>query len=686
MYSNVNLEPIDVQKFGVSEHTIISPITMEDTELTEKKKQDAVNQVQPVYELNQEYAQNMVDLVSDIFTSAIEIVEEINQAKKDASLNLSNEDNEGTAYVEPSVSQKVNMLKEKLTDDVNSDLSNTTLAALVTSSKTELSMAKDAVVTAVNNAMTKRISASEVENAKKRVEDEIRYSSLSQDLKNAAIELGRYATIQNEYYDPEATEVARQQAIENIEPVRILQGQIIVEEGQLVTQEIYRQLDLLGLLDTKERSLPYFGLFLFVTVLVGFIYSFFYREIQKPEMNKKLLLFSVVLIISIIFMKIISLLPFTSINMSYVYPAAMCVMLMKILLNERMAIMSAILLSACSTVIFNGSSSGSFNYSVGLYILISGLSGIIFLTNQNHRSKIFQAGLFVSLINMVIIAALLFIPNSQFTYLQYIYYFVFGIGSGLASAVLTIGLLPFFEAGFGILSTMKLIELSNPNHPLLKKILTETPGTYHHSVMVANLAEAACEAIGADGLLARVCCYYHDIGKTRRPSFFVENQGNMENPHDRLAPEISKEIIIAHTTDGANILQKHRMPKDIVDVARQHHGTSLLKFFYYKAKELGIEVKEEDYRYPGPKPQTKETAIINIADSVEAAVRSMANPNMEKIESLVKNIIKDRLHDDQFNECDITLKELKMVEKTLCETLHGIFHNRIEYPELKEER
>jgi cyclic-di-AMP phosphodiesterase PgpH len=219
----------------------------------------------------------------------------------------------------------------------------------------------------------------------------------------------------------------------------------------------------------------------------------------------------------------------------------------------------------------------------------------------------------------------------------------------------------------------------------LKKLLTEAPGTYHHSVMVANLAESACEAIGANGLLARVGCYYHDVGKSKRPHFFIENQMNMENPHDRMKPETSKSIIIDHASDGASMLRKYKLPKEIVDIAEQHHGTTLLKYFYYKAKEQGKDVTEDEYRYPGPKPQTKETAIINIADSVEAAVRSKKSPTQEEIKQLVAAIVKDRLSDGQFNECDISLKELEKVKRSLCETLNGIYHPRIEYPELKAE-
>ena len=499
------------------------------------------------------------------------------------------------------------------------------------------------------------------------------------------MELGRFAIIQNEFYDPEATEELRQQATEHIEVVYIKQGQIIVEEGQLISQDIYRQLELLGLADTETDMMPYAGLALFVLILVALVYFHFNGDRKDETRHKKLLIFSVIVIGSVLLMKGISLIPINQYEISYIFPAAMCAMLLKMILNERLGVIGTILLAATSAVIFNHHSTGSFHVTISLYILFSGLSSITFLTNHNQRSKIFQAGLFVSFINIILIIALFFIPNSKFSMVQYLVYIVMGIFSGVGSAVFTIGLLPFFEAGFGILSTMKLIELSNPNHPLLKKILTDAPGTYHHSIMVANLADQACEAIGANGLLARVASYYHDIGKTKRPNFFVENQMNIDNPHDKLPPETSRDIIIAHAKDGAEILKKNKMPKEIVDVAMQHHGTSLLKFFYHKAKEQRKEVEELDFRYPGPKPQTKETAIISISDSVEAAARSISNPSIEKIETLVKNIIKDKLNDDQFSESDLTMKELKTIERTLCETLKGTYHHRIEYPELKKD-
>jgi len=294
----------------------------------------------------------------------------------------------------------------------------------------------------------------------------------------------------------------------------------------------------------------------------------------------------------------------------------------------------------------------------------------------------------VSLFSALSIVAMLLLGNETGVR-EVLYALSFAAASGIVTAILVIGLLPFFEVAFGILSPLRLVELSNPNHPLLRKLLTETPGTYHHSVMVGNLAEAAAEAIGANGLLCRVGSFYHDIGKTKRPSYFIENQGSMENPHDSIDPMLSAAIIVAHAKDGAEMLREHKMPRQICDIAEQHHGTTLLKYFYHKQLKLkeahpdgDAEVREEDFRYPGPKAQTKEAAIVGIADCVEAAVRSLRNPTIEQIDSMVDKIIKDRLEDNQFNECDLTMKELDKVGKALKETLLGIFHSRIEYPEL----
>ncbi|OLS41649.1 HD family phosphohydrolase [Bacillus sp. MRMR6] len=681
MYNNVKPEKLDISLLTAAEKTIRSPATVEDKASTEKKRQDALDQVQDVYTVKKEYSSNQVDLITSIFNAAKEVDDEVRAEIKKKNEALEFEQLEVT---EPSVEAKVKMLKSKLTERVNKELSERVFTSLIQASRDELSIAKDITVTAINNVMTKKISADDVENAKKSLEEEIKFSTLHSELKNAVIELGRYAVIQNEFYDPVKTEELREQAAESVEPVKILQGQIIVEEGKLIRQEEFRQLELAGLLNNEKSVKPFIGLAILISILLSALYYYFYQMKEQPEKRQAyLLLFGIIFMLTFFIMKIVSILEiFNYTGIGYLFPAAMGGMLLKILIEEKLAILSSIIFAVCGSILFNEGVSGTLNFSVGIYTLFSSLAGILFLSDQNQRSKILQAGSFAATVNLFTIWALMFLPNGQFSGLEYGYYILTAIFSGIGSAVLTIGLLPFFEASFGILSTMKLIELSNPNHPLLRKILMEAPGTYHHSVMVANLSDAACEAIGANGLLARVGSYYHDIGKTNRPSFFIENQMHVENPHDRLPPDKSAAIIIAHVTDGVEILKKYHMPKEIIQIAEQHHGTTLLKFFYHKALQESEEVKEEHYRYPGPRAQSKESAIIGIADSVEAAVRSLRQPTHEAIESLVKKIVVDRLQDGQLNECDLTLKELDTVAYSFCETLKGIFHSRIEYPEM----
>ncbi len=684
MYGNVKPEKLDVSLLTVADQTIRSPATVEDKTSTEKKRQEALNQVQDVYTVKREYTSNQVELIASIFDAAVEVHTEIEAEikKQPADEEIPNE----SETIKPTTEEKVTMLKAKLTERVTKELSERVFTALVQASRDELQIAKDLTVTAINHVMNQRISADDVENAKKSLEEELKFTTLNGDLKSAAIELGRYAVIQNEFYDPVATEELREQAAESVEPVKILQGQIIIEEGRLIRQEEYRQLELVGLLDNEKSFKPFVGLIVLLLIILSAVYYYFYQMKEQPEKRQTyLLMFGIIFLFSLFLLKIISMLQiFNYSGIGYLFPAAMAGMLLKILIDEKIAVLTSIVLAVCGSILFNEGVSGTLNFTEGIYILFSALAGILFLSDQNQRSKILQAGSFAAGVNLFTIWALMLLPNGQFTGLEYGYYIVTAIFSGIGSAVLTIGLLPFFEASFGILSTMKLIELSNPNHPLLRKILMEAPGTYHHSVMVANLSDAACEAIGANGLLARVGSYYHDIGKTRRPNFFIENQLHRENPHDRLPPEKSANIIISHVTDGVEILKDHSMPKEIIQIAEQHHGTTLLKYFYHKASQNGELIKEEDYRYPGPKAQTKESAVIGIADSVEAAVRSLNQPTPETIESLVKKIVADRLQDGQLSECYLTLKELETVSHSFCETLKGIFHSRIEYPEMKK--
>ena len=305
-------------------------------------------------------------------------------------------------------------------------------------------------------------------------------------------------------------------------------------------------------------------------------------------------------------------------------PVAFGAMLITLLLDSRLAI----LLTGFFAVIVGLVTGGRLGYAA--VALTGGITATLSLGKVTQRSDVTRVGFLVGAANFATMVAFALIYDEMFlarhSYL--------GLLNGIISAILTIGFLPYLENIFGITSSIKLLELSNPNQPLLRRLLLEAPGTYHHSIIVGNLAEAAAEAIGADGLLARVGAAYHDVGKVRRPYFFVENQLGGDNPHDRISPSLSTLIITSHVKEGIELAKQYKLPAVLTDFIKQHHGDDLVKFFYHKAVESDKDgsVEETDFRYPGPKPQSKETAIVMLADSVEAAVRSLSRPTPGRIE------------------------------------------------------
>jgi len=669
LLNGVRPEQYDIERFQLSNETIRSVKTVEDPIKTEEERERAASEVSSVYEFSEEIGENRAAIVTDVFDYVLEVKEKSKQSLA-------------------TVEDQVEALKENLrileTEGEGIRFTDDALSALLALDPDTLTSIRDSLTTSIRDIMSKPIRSEQVANAKNEIEKRIRGNLLIPGpVIPTAVLIGRYSINENETLNAELTQARVEQAKASIEPTRILQGQVIVQEGQIIDREVYRQLELVGMLTNQSSLKPIFGLILFISLCMWFVHIQISKwQTNEEERRRALVVVMIIFILTIGGMKLTSLVSDNfDVTIAFLFPTALAPMLVRALINERFAVLMAFLTAAIAGVVFQEGYSVVLQMEIALYILFGGLAGLYVIQGAEKRSHLLQTSMSVAFVNIVFIAFYILMTQSVFGASELLFYGIAGITSGLLSGAMTIGLLPFFESAFGLLSAMKLIELSNPNHPLLKKILTETPGTYHHSVMVANLADAACESIGADGLLARVGCYYHDIGKTKRPGFFIENQMSHTNPHDSLPPETSRDIILAHGSDGAKLLQKHKMPKEIIDIAEQHHGTSLLKYFYYKAKEDGKEVKEEEYRYAGPKPQKKETAIISIADSVEAAVRSMKQPTSEKIREIIQSIVKDKLQDGQFDECDLTLKELKIIEGVLCETLNGIFHSRIEYPQ-----
>ncbi|WP_059102659.1 HD family phosphohydrolase [Shouchella shacheensis] len=676
MLDNVIPERLDVHLSEQATEDIRSPLTVENTEKTEQRRNEAVSAVGSSYEQKREYEQRQVTQVKDLFAY-------IGQVQEDAE-----EESEGDVESPPPLEDQLDSVREVLSNQANADLSESTLEAFLTASEAQLDFAEEAATNALHEAMSGQIGVSDLQEVQEEAEAQISsLPSLNANLRAAVNEVVQTSIIPNYIYDAEATQEQQQEAAEAVEPVLIREGELIVAEGDVINRDVYEQLRLVGLLDESFVVYPYIGLGLLVLIIMGMLVYFMRESRTTVTANRShLLMYAIVFSLMLLILKLFSFMEtmFGVTGLGFVVPVAAGAMLLTLLIHTRLAILTSVIFAIVGSVFYNHDSASTFAFTYGLYILASSLTATFFLNTSNKPTRILTAGLLVAGTNVLTVLCLLFVKSTQGGWVEVGMQLGAGLLSGIVASVLTIGLLPFFETGFGILSVSRLIELSNPNHPLLRKILTEAPGTYHHSVVVGNLAEAACEKLGENGLLARVGAYYHDLGKTRRPHFFIENQFKGENPHDKISPQLSKTIIISHPYDGARLLREHKMPQEIVDIAEQHHGTSLLKFFYHKANQDSEQPQpESQFRYPGPKPQTKVTSVISIADSVEAAVRSMQKPTPDKMEMLVDKIIKDKLEDGQFDESDLTLKELNDIKVSMCETLKGTFHQRIEYPDEK---
>ncbi len=329
----------------------------------------------------------------------------------------------------------------------------------------------------------------------------------------------------------------------------------------------------------------------------------------------------------------------------------------------------------------------SFYFPMLIFSVIGGIAGARGVYSCKRRNDIYWAGIRAGLVNAIVIAVITFLISvRELSFIDHLFWNVtFGFLSGVFASMVTMTFIPLLESMFNYTTDVKLLELSSLNHPLMKDMIVKAPGTYHHSLVVGSMVEAAAEEIGANPLLAKVMAYYHDIGKMEHAHYFIENQRPGHNPHEHISPHMSKTVLIAHVKDGAEMGYRHKLGKAIIDGIRQHHGTTLISYFFNKAIEDQDEdidmVHEDDFRYPGPKPQFKEAALLMLADSIEAAARSLDEPTAGRLSSLVRNIIQNKFLDGQLEECNLTLRDLRVIESSFRRVILGIYHQRIDYPD-----
>ncbi|WP_245833093.1 HD family phosphohydrolase [Oceanobacillus timonensis] len=663
LLDNVRTNTYDIQRFAISEETIRSPITIEDEQETDHRIREAVNAVPDRYSISDEVTEERLNYINEIFEAIITIKEEYNEES------------------EESYQEEVTELRSLLSEEINTEISEDTFLLLLQQSEADLEEADTAHSQSLEKVLNQGIRTGNIQSAVTNIERDLMDLDVNANLQEALRELAAFAVVENSFFDYEATAQEKKDAATLVDPVIIRAGETIVREGQTITNEIYEQLELVGVLSQEGNIYPLLALG-FLAAIIAYFFGMECLQIAKNN-NWSVLPITAVLLLSmlaIFIMKIQSYFFDQSNALYLVTPIAAIAILLKVLISERSAIRLGILYAVLAAFMFNNYIAGMLHVEAAVYFLFSQLAAIMLMKKWSERLVILKTAIGLFIIHSAVITLFLFLSFEKYTWVDVFLYLGFGMIAAFLSAVLAIGLLPLFESFLGTLTDMKLLQLANPNQPLLKRLLVEAPGTYHHSVMVANISETACEAVGANGLLARVGAYYHDIGKTVRPEFFIENQMPNKNPHDKLPPKESADIIIRHTTDGGNLLKAHKMPEEIIDIAKQHHSNSCVQFFYMKAKDLDPETDEADFRYPGPKPETKETAIICICDSVEPAVRSLQEPTMEQIDSIVASIINSKISDGQLDNSPLTLRELKIIQHTVCDSVKGIFHSRIQYP------
>jgi len=508
---------------------------------------------------------------------------------------------------------------------------------------------------------------------------------------NVVVDIAQRLVQPNITLNKSETEERKKAAAAGIKPVlnKIKAGEMILREGERVTEVQLLKLKGLQVDKKREQILATSGsaaVILLCLLLVAYTLHVTPQAQMKSDHNKNLLFICSLLIVFLFLARISASLidsPLLSLpyavsvsSLLYGIPIASAAMTVCLFLGLQMALPFAIITSACTAMVFQN------NFETFLYFFISSSMAAYWIQNCKERKVFIKAGLKLGLLNLLLAAAINLYRQKP-PGAELLWDCAFGFMGGIGAGIITAGIAPIMEISFGYTTDTSLLELANLDRPILRKLMIEAPGTYHHSVIVGSLVEAAASEINANPLLAKVAGYYHDIGKIKKPLYFIENQSDGRNKHDKLAPSMSSLILIAHIKDGVETARSNGLGQGIIDAIQQHHGTSLITFFYDKAKKLKGEhaVNVDNFRYPGPKPQNKEAGLVMLADVVEAASRTLENPTPSRIQGLVRNLINKMFSDGQLDNCELTLKDLDNIAKSFNKILNGIHHHRVEYPE-----
>lgn len=644
-----------VQVGSVATKRYVAPEDTVDEAATEKLREAAANSVGPIYKTDTTVMDKNVTMVEGVFQELNTVLAGLPEGE-----SFYNAVQEISLELPVVLSNRQLMAYENLTADQRKAFANDCVSVL-------------------KQIYDKGVTADGLTEAKASGLTYLQELAWSSDLKTMAGVILSAAVEPNLIVDEAAVEAAKEEKRAEVDEVLIRKNQKIVDEGEIITQEIYDKLVALNLVSETglEGSLmPMLGSLVITGMLFAALYLFFRwgkgNILLKP--NEIRMLFTIYMMMVLLIRILANLTVFT------IVPVGLFAMLVSLLVGRRMALWLNALFCIIGCFIFNG------DVQFLMYALISGTFAALIIQKTDKRSHLIPAALGMAAVDFVTTISLGFFFGEGYS-TELLFQGGIGAVTGLLSMIVAVGSLPFWENMFEANTPLRLMELTNPNNELLRKLMIEAPGTYHHSLIVANLAETAVYDIGGNTALARAGAYYHDVGKLRYPQFFAENQSG-HNPHDELPPEKSAKIITGHTKGGLELAERYKLPPVVRDMIVEHHGNSLVKFFYFKALKLyGAEnVNEADYRYQGRIPSSRESAVVMLADTVEAAVRSMLGhgKTMEEAEAAVKNLMKDKLDDGQLNNSGLTLNELETIRLAFLKVFHGMYHERVSYPEQKE--
>ncbi|MBQ9942237.1 MAG: HDIG domain-containing protein [Christensenellaceae bacterium] len=663
-----------------SYETITAPRTIVDEISTELLRQEEMEKVSPVYKLDEEVMEESESAITADFRK-IERVR--SKAKAIAQQQI------GAAAGDFSA-KDINWQNNLSADDVSELMSLApgyftvqdvyTVAAMEADQITSL---RDALIERVRTQYNKGIIAEDVPAMLLEIRSAFIGGGLfTSEQAQLAVAVAQNNVKANKTLDAEATELARQAAADAVAPVEYQKGQTIVREGDILTEgqfELIRKLGLLGD-DTSYLVRWIAEILLMGALFAGALAYVLVADRSMAESVKNAL--SIVLLTAFS-VAAAALCKLVDIRLN---PVFVPVILAAAFLRRRtalaygafMSVVIALVMAPVDEFVFDGQA---------MRMVLSGITGsavaVLMLRKKQHRGEYVMSGVMAGVVCAVVY--LCYGLLETYSVQRCLILVAFGLVNGLAGGLLSVGLLPVWENVFSFTTPSKLLELSNPSGELLRRLMIEAPGTYHHSVMTANLAEAAAEVVGADALLARVAAYYHDVGKLAGPVMFKENQLHVANPHDNMAPRESAQVIIRHVKNGAALADKHKLPRKIRDIIAQHHGDSLAAYFYYQEKQKNPQLNEKDFRYPGPKPQTKEAGVVMLADVVEAALRASGLKDVGEIKALIHKLVKAKVDDGQLEDCPLSQKEIKRVEEAFFYVYEGANHERIAYPKEDDE-